>query len=84
MAGLGDDTSELFLMGMFSMIDAVGDRHEIFNGMCGAESGSVPVAAAAPAMLIEQVEVQRKAKSQELPPLLPRPDADPAKKGGRR
>jgi predicted Zn-dependent protease len=69
---------------MFSMIEAAGDRYEVFNGMCGAESGSVPVAAAAPAMLVKQVEVQRKAKSQELPPLLPRPDAEPGKKGVRR
>lgn len=69
---------------MFSMIEAVGDRYEVFNGMCGAESGNVPVAAAAPSMLIEQVEVQRKAKSQELPPLLPRPDVDQTEKGRRR
>ncbi len=61
---------------MFSMIEAATKRQEIFNGMCGAESGSVPVAAAAPAMLIKQVEVQRKAKSQDLPPLLPRPDTE--------
>jgi len=48
---------------------------EVFNGMCGAESGMVPVAAISPSLLISQVETQRKAKGQNVPPLLPPPGA---------
>ena len=32
-------------------IEITGEKTEVFNGVCGAESGSVPVSAAAPAML---------------------------------
>jgi predicted Zn-dependent protease len=62
---------------MFSNITATGDKMEIFNGRCGAESGWVPVSAASPALFVSQIEVQKKEKSQERPALLPRPDADP-------
>jgi hypothetical protein len=41
--------------------------------MCGAESGSIPVTAISPTILVNKVEMQRKAKSQELPPILERP-----------
>jgi hypothetical protein len=37
----------------------------------------VPVSASSPAILISQVEVQRKEKSQEQPPILPVPRAQP-------
>jgi len=57
----------------FGKILATGDRLEIFNGYCGAESGSVPVSAVSPALLVSELEVQRKESSQERPPLLPRP-----------
>ena len=40
-------------------IVATGDTPEIFNGYCGAESGSVPVSAVAPAILISEMEVQQ-------------------------
>jgi TldD protein len=49
----------------FSKIVATDDDEEVFNGICGAESGWVPVSASAPGMLISQIEVQRKEKSQE-------------------
>jgi hypothetical protein len=49
------------------------DQVGVFNGICGAESGSVPVSAAAPDILVSQIEVQKKEKSQERPPLLPPP-----------
>ncbi len=62
---------------MFSNITATGDKPEIFNGRCGAESGWVPVSAISPALFVSQIEVQKKTKSQERPALLPRPDADP-------
>jgi TldD protein len=64
-------------------IVATGDTQEIFNGYCGAESGSVPVAAAAPAILISELEVQKKETSTDKPPILPPPAHDPeAKKQG--
>ena len=50
---------------------------EVFNGYCGAESGSVPVAAVAPAMLITEMEVQKKETSTDRPPFLPPPGHDP-------
>ena len=50
-----------------------GDTTQVFNGICGAESGSVPVAAAAPAMLFSEVEVQKRAHSHTRPPILPPP-----------
>ena len=59
---------------LITSIEAAGSDIGIFNGHCGAESGAVPVAAVAPSILIGQVEVQKKSKSQERPPLLPRPD----------
>ena len=64
---------------MFSMISDAGDRFDIFTGLCGAESGQVPVSAVAPAMLVSQIEVQKKTKSQERPPILPRPDTETGK-----
>jgi TldD protein len=50
-----------------------GDKLQVFNGICGAESGQVPVSASAPAMLLSEIEVQRKAKGTERPPILPPP-----------
>ncbi len=57
----------------FSKIVAADDEVAVFNGMCGAESGWVPVSAVSPGILVSQVEVQKKAKSQERPPILPPP-----------
>ncbi len=59
----------------FSKIVATSDKLEVFNGMCGAESGYVPVSAASPAILISEMEIQRKEHQQDRPPLLPRPEA---------
>ena len=59
----------------FSKIVAAGDTPEVFNGFCGAESGTVPVSAVAPAILTTQIEVQKKAKSSERMPILPPPSA---------
>ena len=57
----------------FSKILATGNRAEIFNGYCGAESGSVPVAAVSPAILVSEIEIEKKDKSQDRPPYLPAP-----------
>ncbi len=54
-------------------IISTGDTEQVFNGICGAESGQVPVAAAAPAMLFSEIEVQKRAKGTQRPPLLPAP-----------
>jgi hypothetical protein len=59
----------------FSKIVAAGETREIFNGFCGAESGFIPVAAVSPSILTAQIEVQKKAKSSERPPILPPPAA---------
>jgi TldD protein len=53
-----------------------GQKTDVFNGECGAESGSVPVAAAAPAMLFSEIEVQKMAQGHERPPVLPPPGFD--------
>jgi len=58
-------------------IVATGDTQEVFNGYCGAESGSIPVAAAAPAMLITEMEVSKKESSTDKPPTLPKPAIEP-------
>ena len=63
-------------------IVATGDTPEVFNGYCGAESGSVPVSASAPAILTSELEVQKKATSSDRPPILPPPAHDPIKAGG--
>jgi predicted Zn-dependent protease len=57
-------------------IVATGDTMETFNGYCGAESGSVPVSASAPAILITEMEVQKKETSTDKPPILPPPGHD--------
>ena len=54
-------------------IEITGEKTEVFNGICGAESGSVPVSAAAPAMLFSEMEVQKRAHSRVRPPILPPP-----------
>jgi predicted Zn-dependent protease len=54
-------------------ITAAGDKQHVFNGICGAESGSVPVSAVAPAMLFSEMEVQKRAHGRERPPILPPP-----------
>ena len=63
----------------FSRILATSDRSEVFNGYCGAESGSVPVAAVAPAVLVSEIEIQKKEKSLDRPPLLPPPGPEEGK-----
>ncbi len=63
-------------------IVATGDKPEVFNGYCGAESGSVPVAAASPEILISELEVQKKETSTDRPPILPPPAHDTVKTGG--
>ncbi len=44
-----------------------------FNGICGAESGSVPVSASSPSLLVGAIEVELKEKRSDKPPILPPP-----------
>lgn len=60
-------------LSMFSNIIYAGDDPRVFTGMCGAESGSIPVTAISPTILVNKVETQRKAKSQDIPPILSNP-----------
>ena len=45
---------------------STGDTPRVFNGFCGAESGYVPTATVAPAVLVGELELQRVAKALEL------------------
>ncbi len=54
---------------------ATSDKSEVFNGECGAESGTVPVSAVAPAMLVSEIETQRQQQGTARPPILPIPSA---------
>jgi TldD protein len=57
----------------FAKILATSDKPEVFNGYCGAESGNVPVSAVSPAILISEIEIEKKDQAQDLLPLLPTP-----------
>ncbi|MBZ4191746.1 metallopeptidase TldD-related protein [Niabella beijingensis] len=63
-------------LSMFRRIIAADDRVETFNGMCGSASGWVPVSASSPAIFVDLIETQKKSKSNERLPVLPRPDQD--------
>ncbi|GHT04681.1 hypothetical protein AGMMS49525_11290 [Bacteroidia bacterium] len=65
-------------LAMFAQIEACGETYATFNGVCGAESGSVPVSATAPALFVKHIETQKRAKSQTQPPLLPQPPKSPS------
>ncbi len=60
----------------FNKIMAADNQVQAFNGICGAESGPVPVSAGGPGLLFSEVEVQKKPKSQELSPILGPPFDD--------
>lgn len=61
-------------LSMFSNIAAGGDQPVVFTGMCGAESGWVPVTACSPMIYVSKIETQRRAQSRALPRLLPAPE----------
>lgn len=62
----------------FGKILAASNDPRAFNGICGATSGGVPVSAGGPSLLVAQIEVQKKPKSQERSPILGPPFDDPA------
>ncbi|MFH0980299.1 MAG: metallopeptidase TldD-related protein [Planctomycetota bacterium] len=64
----------------FSKITCTGDDPKVFNGTCGAESGMVPVSAVSPSILVSQIEVEKRRREQDKPPILPPPIAEPGEK----
>jgi len=54
-------------------IIAAGDDLNVFNGICGAESGGIAVGAVSPSILLGEIEVQKKEISRAKPPVLPAP-----------
>ena len=60
-------------LAIFSQIAACGTDYDVFNGYCGAESGSVPASCVSPTLYVKMVETQKKSKSQSQPPILDRP-----------
>ena len=49
------------------------DDTDVFNGTCGAESGWCPVSAVSPSLLVTEIEVEKRRKGQDKPPILPPP-----------
>lgn len=62
---------------VLSNIAAAGDDVDVFNGMCGAESGRVPVSSVSPSLLVERVETARGRKATDRPPILSPPPNEP-------
>jgi predicted Zn-dependent protease len=60
-------------LAIFSQVTACGKDYGVFNGACGAESGSIPVSCVSPTLYIKMIETQKKSKSQNQPPILERP-----------
>jgi predicted Zn-dependent protease len=60
-----------------SRIMAASDDYQTFNGYCGAESGFVPVSATSPSLLVQQIEIERRDKGSDKPPILAAPPATP-------
>lgn len=57
----------------FSKITWTGDDPGVFNGTCGAESGWVPVSAISPSILVSEIEIEKRRRSQNKPPILEPP-----------
>jgi TldD protein len=60
----------------FDNLIAAGDDPQVFNGVCGAESGWVPVSAVSPSILFRRLEFQLKEKGEDRPPLLAKPTVE--------
>ncbi|MEF3280536.1 MAG: TldD/PmbA family protein [Elusimicrobiota bacterium] len=60
----------------FSRIVATGDDYDVFNGVCGAESGWVNVSAVSPSLLFSEIETEKVQKSNQKPPILKPPYID--------
>jgi len=67
----------------FSKIIACGRQPGIFNGYCGAESGTIPASAVSPPVLTTQIEVQKTYKESDKPPVLPSPPSRDIPRSGK-
>ena len=57
----------------FEKITYTGDDPGVFNGSCGAESGWVPVSAVSPSVLVATIEIEKRTRDQNRPPILQPP-----------
>ncbi len=57
----------------FSKIIMAADDDNIFNGTCGAESGWCPVSGISPSLLVSEIEIEKRRKGHEKPPILAPP-----------
>ncbi|MEW5702533.1 MAG: metallopeptidase TldD-related protein [Candidatus Zixiibacteriota bacterium] len=64
-------------LAVLESIKAGADDPAVFNGVCGAESGWVPVSAIAPSVLVGEIEVQKADRNLKRGPILPPPLHDP-------
>jgi len=71
-----DVTLEGTPLSLLANIVGAANDFAVFNGLCGAESGEIPVAAVSPSVLISRIEVARGSKVLERPPLLSPPGAE--------
>ncbi|WP_075590271.1 TldD/PmbA family protein [Labilibacter marinus] len=60
-------------LAMFAQIQSAGADQGVFNGHCGAESGSVPVATLSPSLFIKQIETQKQMYIESSETILDRP-----------
>ncbi len=52
---------------------ATGTDYEVFNGYCGAESGSIPVSVYSPSLLLKEIELQKTTGKKKRPHILEPP-----------
>ncbi len=64
-------------------IVATGDKPVVFNGMCGAASGWVPVSSVTPPLLVSELEVQGQKAGRRRGRVLPPPFAGGARDAGK-
>ena len=60
-------------LAMVSHIEAAGDTYGTRAGNCGAASGIIPYGGCSPALFVKQIEIQKKSKSQNRPPIIEKP-----------
>lgn len=55
---------------------AAGDDYGVFNGVCGAESGFIPVSSISPSLLLGEIEIERAMGAKRKKPVLTQPAQD--------
>jgi len=59
----------------FNKIIMTGDDPDVFNGTCGSRSGWVPVSGVSPSILVSEIEIEKRRREQDKPPILSPPIA---------